>query len=214
MGLEKDMRNVTGSVPVELLMNGRLGRGVVVSVQQTAVRTGPDSDPAHVCVFTIEVALDNMPRYNATCRQAVRARFLPELMLPRAIVAVRVDPGDHDRIALSLGEPAPERLVDRGPTPAARILEEGLPCRAVIVRSQPLGLRSPRGHEMYAFVLNVIADGRAPYQSRIGSAVPARALHLVHPGSNVPGRRMPTGAHDEIVIDWDEALARTERAVA
>ena len=31
---------------------------------------------------TVEVALDNVPRYTATCRQAVRATILPQLMMP------------------------------------------------------------------------------------------------------------------------------------
>ena len=64
------MRNLAGSVPKELLENGLLGRGIIVSIQQTSVSTGADFDPAHVCVFTVEVALDSVPRYTATCRQA------------------------------------------------------------------------------------------------------------------------------------------------
>src|SRR4029077_80760 len=101
MGLLSKMRNISGSVPRELLEHGLIGRGIIVSVQQTSVSTGADFDPAHVCVFTVEVALDSTPRYSATCRQAVRATLLPQLMLPGATVAVRVDASDHSRIALS-----------------------------------------------------------------------------------------------------------------
>ena len=46
--------------------------------------------------------LDDVPRYNATCRQAVRATILPQLMTSGATVAVRVDAADHSRIALPL----------------------------------------------------------------------------------------------------------------
>ena len=118
MGLLSKMRNLTGSVPKELLENGLLGRGIIVSVQQTGVSTGADFDPSHVCVFTVEVALDNVPRYTATCRQAVRATILPQLMMPGATVAVRVDQADHSRIALSLGEapPAPSTHSHQGET--------------------------------------------------------------------------------------------------
>ena len=42
-----------------------------------------------------------------TCRQAVKATVLPRLMMPGVTVAVRVDPTDHSRIALSLGEEPP-----------------------------------------------------------------------------------------------------------
>jgi hypothetical protein len=216
MGLFNKMRNLAGSVPKELLQNGLLGRGIIVSIQQTSVSTGADFDPAHVCVFTLEVALDNVPRYTATCRQAVKATILPQLMLPGTTVAVRVDPGDHSRIALSLGEEPPTVTLASSGDPntgsAARILDYGAPCRAVIVQSQPMGMRNPAGQDMYAFLLTVMAEGRPPYQTKVGNPVPAEAVPLVYPGNTVPAKRMPDGADHEIVIDWDAALAQAETA--
>ncbi len=216
MGLFNKMRSLAGSVPKELLQNGLLGRGIIVSIQQTSVSTGVDFDPSHVCVFTVEVALDDAPRYTATCRQAVRATVLPQLMMPGATVAVRVDPNDHSRIALSLGEQPPTVTIASSGDPntgsAARILEYGVPCRAVIVQSQPMGMRSSTGKDMYAFVLTVIAEGKPPYQTQVGNPVPADAVPLVYPGSTVPAKRMPEGADHEIVIDWDAALAQVESA--
>ena len=215
MGLFNKMKNLTGSVPKELLQNGLLGRGIIVSIQQTSVSTGADFDPWHVCVFTVEVALDNEARYTATCRQAVRATILPQLMMPGATVAVRVDPNDHSRIALSLGEEPPTVTMtsaDSNTGSAAQILEYGVPCRAVIVQSQPMGMRSSTGKDMYAFVLTVLAEGRAPYQTQVGNPVPADAIPLLYPGNTVPARRMPDGADHDIVIDWDTALAQAETA--
>ena len=216
MGLFNKMRNLAGSVPKELLQNGLLGRGIIVSIQQTSVSTGADFDPAHVCVFTVEVALDDVPRYTATCRQAVRATILPQLMLPGATVAVRVDPNDHSRIALSLGEEPPTVTMASSGDPntgsAARILEYGVPCRAVIVQSQPMGMRNPAGKDMYAFVLTVIADDRLPYQTKVGNPVPADAVPLVYPGNALPAKRMPHGEDHEIVIDWDAALTQAAAA--
>lgn len=216
MGLFNKMRNLAGSVPKELLQNGLLGRGIVVSIQQTSVSTGVDFDPSHVCVFTVEVALDDVPRYTATCRQAVRATVLPQLMMPGATVAVRVDQNDHSRIALSLGEEPPTVTMassgDANTASAARILEYGVPCTAVIVQSQPMGMRNPAGNDMYAFVLTVMAEGRSPYQTQVGNPVPANAVPLIYPGSTLPGKRMPDGADHEIVIDWDAALAQVEPA--
>jgi hypothetical protein len=216
MGFFNKMKTLTGSVPKELLRNGMLGRGIIVSIQQTSVSTGVDFDPAHVCVFTVEVALDNEPRYTATCRQAVRATILPQLMMPGATVAVRVDPSDHSRIALSLGEQPPTVTMASSGDPntgsAARILEYGTPCRAVIVQSQPMGMRNPSGKDMYAFVLTVMADGRAPYQTQVGNPVPEDAVPLVYPGNTVPAKRMPDGADHEIVIDWHTALAQATAA--
>jgi hypothetical protein len=211
VGIFNKMRNLAGSVPKELLQNGQLGRGIIVSIQQTSVSTGVDFDPSHVCVFTVEVALDNVPRYTATCRQAVRATVLPQLMMPGATVAVRVDPNDRSRIALSLGEEPPTVTMassgDANTGSAARILEYGVPCRAVIVQSQPMGMRSSTGKDMYAFVLTVMADGRTPYQTQVGNPVPTDAVPLVYPGNTLPAKRMPDGADHEIVIDWDAALA-------
>ncbi|HYB27650.1 MAG TPA: hypothetical protein VEF89_13600 [Solirubrobacteraceae bacterium] len=217
MGLLSKMRTMTGSVPKELLQNGLLGRGIIVSIQQTSVSTGADFDPAHVCVFTVEVALDNEPRYTATCRQAVRATLLPRLMMPGATVAVRVDPNDHSRIALSLAEEPPTVTMtsaDPNTGSAARILEYGCPCRAVIVQFQPMGMRNASGKEVYAFMLTVMTGGRPPYQTQVGNPVPPDAVPLVYPGNTVPAKRMPDGADNEIVIDWDAALAEAAAATA
>jgi hypothetical protein len=217
MGLLSKMRTMTGSVPKELLQNGLLGRGIIVSIQQTSVSTGAEFDPAHVCVFTVEVALDNEPRYTATCRQAVRATLLPRLMMPGATVAVRVDADDHSRIALSLGEEPPTVTMtssDPNTGSAARILEYGVPCRAVIVQFQPLGMRNASGKDMYAFVLTVMSEGRTPYQTQVGNPVPQDAVPLVYPGNTVPAKRMADGADNEIVIDWDAALVEAAANVA
>ena len=169
-----------------------------------------------MCVFTVEVALDNVPRYTATCRQAVLATVLPQLMMPGATVAVRVDPDDHSRIALSLGEAPPTVTMAGSGDPntgsAARILEDGVPCEAVIVETQPMGMRSPTGEDMYAFVLTVLAEGRPPYQIQVGNPVPAAAVPLLYPGNTVPAKRMPNGDDREVVIDWDAALAQIAAA--
>ena len=190
MGLFNKMRNLAGSVPKELLENGLLGRGIIVSIQQTSVSTGVDFDPSHVCVFTVEVALDNVPRYTATCRQAVRATVLPQLMMPGATVAVRVDPNEHSRIALSLGGGTADGddgelgRPEHGSAP--RILEHGVPCKAVIVQSQPMGMRNRRGNDMYAFVLTVHGRGDAALPDPGRQSGPGDALPLMYPGNTLP----------------------------
>jgi hypothetical protein len=218
MGLLSKMRDMTGSVPKELLENGLLGRGIITQIKQTSVSTGADFDPAHVCVFTLEVALDGEPRYTASCRQAVRATLLPRLMAAGTTVAVRVDPSDHSRVAMSLGEEPPTVTMASSGDPntgsAARILAYGSDCKAVIVQSQPLGMRNPKGDDMYAFLLTVMAQGRAPYQIQVGNPVPAAALPLLYPGNTVPARRMPEGDDHELVIDWEEALAQLAHSAA
>jgi hypothetical protein len=218
MGLFSKMRDLTGSVPKELLNEGLLGRGIIVGVQQTSVSTGSDFNPSHVCVFTVEVALDNVARYTATCRQAVNAVVLPQLMTQNATVAVRVDRNDHSRIALSLGEQPPTVTIantgDSNTASAAKILEQGVPCKVVIVESQPLGMRNPKGDDMYAFSLTILAEGRPPYQIQVGNPVPAAAVPLLYPGNTVPAKRMPDGDDRQVVIDWEAALTQLTTTAA
>jgi hypothetical protein len=89
-----------------------------------------------------------------------------------------------------------------------RILELGVPCRAVIVHTQPLGMRNENGDDVYGFVLTVMADGREPYEIQVGNPVPAAALPLLYAGNAVSAKRMPDGDERELVIDWRAALAQ------
>ena len=95
-----------------------------------------------------------------------------------------------------------------------RILELGTACEAVIVQSQPLGMRNPKGDDMYAFRLTVIAEGRTPYQIQVGNPVPAAAVGLVYPGNTVPAKRMAGGDDHELVIDWEGALGQLAHSAA
>jgi hypothetical protein len=90
----------------------------------------------------------------------------------------------------------------------------GMPCRAVIVESQSLGMRNPKGDDLYAFRLTIMADGRPPYQIQVGNAVPTAALPLLYPGNTVPAKRMPDGDDRELVIDWEVALSQLANTVA
>jgi hypothetical protein len=93
-------------------------------------------------------------------------------------------------------------------------LESGAPCKAVIVHSQPLGMRNPKGDDMYALMLTVIAEGIPPYEIRVGNPVPAAAVPLLYPGNTVPAKRLTDGDERELVIDWEAALAQAESAAA
>jgi hypothetical protein len=99
-------------------------------------------------------------------------------------------------------------------SPAARILENGTPCTAIIVQSQPLGMRNPKGDDMYAFLLAVRAEGRPPYQIQLGNPVPAAAVPLLYPGNSLPAKRIPEGDDHELVIDWEGALAQLAHSAA
>src|SRR3954453_2876116 len=143
MGLFNKLRHATGSVSKDLLENGLLGQGIITGVRQTGVSTGADFNPSHVCVFSVEVSLDNVPRYTAECRQAVLATVLPQLVRAGTNVAVRVNPDDHSEIALSLNEEPPVVTMaasgDANTGSAAEILAYGAGCRAVAEEAQDAG---------------------------------------------------------------------------
>jgi hypothetical protein len=88
------------------------------------------------------------------------------------------------------------------------VLRVGVACEAVIDETVPLGMRNPRGDELYAFKLTVMADGRTPYQVQTGYPVPVAATPLLYPGSTMPAKRLPDGDDRELAIDWEPALAQ------
>jgi hypothetical protein len=218
MGLLNKLRSATGSVSRKLLEEGLLGQGIITDVRQTGVSTGADFNPSHVCLFTVEVSLDNTPRYTATCRQAVLATILPQLLNPGTTVAVRVNPEDHSEIALSLGEAPPTITVsstsgDPNTASASEILSYGDPCRVVIVESQPLGRKNQKGVDIYALLMTVMVDGRPPYQVPVGNPVPPEAVPLLYPGNNVPAKCMLSRGDKNVVVDWEAALAEATHAM-
>jgi len=208
MGMFKKLKSMTGSVDKDLLRNGLLGRGTIIDVQQTRVSTGGDDAFSRpVCVFTVEVALDNVPVYTATCRQSVPITVLPRFVPGQTVAAVRVNPDNHDEIALDLSTEAPEVTMAQGQGgSAADVLARGNPVRAVIVQTQPLGMKNPQGVDMHAFILTVMPDGQKPYQAKVGNPVPEDAVPLLFPGSSLPAKVL-SEEPEGVVIDWTAALA-------
>jgi hypothetical protein len=207
VGMFKKLKEMAGGVSKELMQNGLLGRGQITNVEQTRVSTGSDDNPSPVCIFTVQVALDNVPPYEATCRQAVPMMVLPQLA-GGAVVAVRVDPNDHSVIALDLGTEPPtiSLAAQPGQETAADILSKGSDARAVIIESAPLGMKNPAGLDMYGFVLTIMAEGKAPYQIKVGNPVTPGGVPLIFPGSNLPVKYMPNGEPESVAIDWDAAV--------
>lgn len=62
------------------------------------------------------------------------------------------------------------------------------------------------GLDMYAFVVTILCDGHAPYQTQMGNPVPASGLPLMYPGSNLPAKVRPE-EQSQVIIDWDAAVA-------
>ena len=206
MGLFKKLKEMGGSPSSDLLQNGLIGRGLLLGVETTRVSTGPEGFEKPVCVFTVEVTLDNTPTYQAQCRQAVPVVALAQLVPGQTVVAVRVDPNDPTTIALDFASEPPTVTVKREGGGAAEVLARGLPVRAVIVQTQPLGMKNEEGVDLHAFLLTVLPEGKAPYQSKVGNPVPTDAVPLLYPGANLPAKVLPEEP-DGVVIDWAAALA-------
>jgi hypothetical protein len=213
MGLRDKLRSATGGVSAELMQNGILARGEVVNVAMTGMTVSHGGDQVvgqtQVCNVTVNVIMDNTAPYQATARQAIPVLALPQLSSGSAVVAVRVDPDDHSKIALDLGTDPPTVTISSegaNRASAAELLATGTPARAVIIQSQPMGVRSQAGIDVYGFVLTILCDGHAPYQTQVGNAVPPAAVPLLYPGANLPAKVIPDQPN-HVAIDWDAAIA-------
>ena len=133
--------------------------------------------------------------------------YIPQFVPGATVVAVRVDPQDLSRIVLDFNNPPPTVTVANQPgqESAADILATGIPARAVIVQTQPLGMQNAAGVDMHAFVLTVIPTGAQPYQVQVGNPTPPEALPFLFPGSNVPVKVSAQNA-SSVVVDWQAAL--------
>jgi hypothetical protein len=200
-----------------LMKNGRLGRGIVqkLSITSSSVQMGSQV-PEQVCIFDLMVYLDDTPPFQAQVKKRIPQYTIAQISPGKSAVAVRVDPNDHSKIGIDLETAPPDvrMAAGQGQASAADILDNGDPCQAVIVQSQPLGMKNPKGIDMYAFVLTIMADGTAPYQIQVGNPVPPEGLPLVFPGSKVPARYMPGAQKEAVAIDWTAAVADPEGGAA
>jgi hypothetical protein len=207
MGFLKKIKSMAGGADSELLEKGRLGRGLVVGLELTGTAVTMGVDEYRVCQIAVQVFLDGEQPYVAQARQRVLEYQIPQLSQGGAVVAVRVDPADLQKIAIDFQSEAPVVTMAKAPDGGAeRILRMGLPAELVIVANAPLGVRNYLGHDVHLFTLTVSVPGQAPYQVQIGNPAPAAALPLLYPGSKVPGKVMP-GEPNSVAIDWDTALA-------
>jgi hypothetical protein len=175
-----------------------------VRMTGTTVRTG-NGLVQRVCVFSVEVSLDNQAPYMATCKQRFPEIGLARIQPGNTTLAVRVNPDDLTQIVLDLDTDPPVVTSAGGAGSAAELLATGRPGEAVIIASQPLGKRTKAGIDMYYFRLTVMPPGEQPYQIEVGNPAPPAALPFMYPGSRVPVK-IGAGRND-VVIDWEAAAA-------
>jgi hypothetical protein len=218
VGFMDKMRSVVGGVSPELMQNGTLARGEVLSVQMTGMSVSHGNQVAtekQVCNVTLNVIMDNTPPFQATVKQGIPVLLLAQMSSGTAVVAVRVNPANHQEVAIDFdSEPPTVTLAAGGPNSgsAAELLATGTAARAVIIQSQPLGVRNQAGVDMYALMVTILCDGIAPYQTQMGNPVPPSGLPLLYPGSNLPAKVRP-GQQGQVIIDWEAAVAEATKGV-
>ncbi len=196
--------NLIGSADNSVLQNGILGRGEITNLEMSGMtlQTG-NGLVERKCTITANVFLDNTPMFVATIVQRVQEIVIPQLSSGSAVVAVRVDPADHSKVAIDFSSEVPEvtlaRTTDNAHS-AAYLLANGKPIKVVLVGNQPLGKKNADGVEMYALQLTAYEGVDTPYQLTVGNPVPASALPLLFPGSKLHARLGDDP--NAVVVDW------------
>jgi hypothetical protein len=185
-------------VPSDLLANGILGRGACVDVQKTPVGQLVD------CAMTIGVRLvDGTPTYRASTRVSLSPENAARITPGQTLFTVRADPQNHQRVALSLGEPTPSVVIEDPAVvdPPARALREGMPCRVTIVAHAEQFLRLASGEDLYATKVRVLEDGS---ELQIFLPVPGSAAALLADGKELPAKRI-LAEPNVLTVDWAAA---------
>jgi hypothetical protein len=189
------------AVPADLAANGIIGRASLVDVQKTP--TGSLID----CEVTLGIRLiDGSAPYRATCHVPLPQDQADRLIPGGTFATVRVDPSNHQRVALSLTEDTPvvpvndPAIID----PPVRAMSEGAPCRVVILLHQRQWLKNPQGDEFYAVKVRVTSDGS---EFQVNVPVPANCVGLLQDGAELPAKRIAIEPN-VLMIDWASALAQ------
>jgi hypothetical protein len=196
--------NLIGSADNSVIQNGILGRGEITNLTMSGMTLQSGNGLVErKCTITANVYIDNTPMFVATIVQRVQEIIIPQLSSGSAVVAVRVDPTDHTKVAIDFASEVPEvtlaRTTDNAHS-AAYLLANGKPIKVVLVANQPLGKKNADGVEMYALQLTAYEGVPTPYQLTVGNPVPASALPLLFPGSKLHARLGDDP--NSVVVDW------------
>jgi hypothetical protein len=196
--------NLIGTADTAVITNGILGRGEITGLQMSGMTLQSGNGLVErKCTITVNVYIDNVPMFPATVIQRVQEIVIPQLSSGNAVVAVRVDPTDHTKVAIDFDSAVPEVTLaapaDQKNT-VAWLLANGKPIKVVLVGDQPLGTKNPQGIEMYALQLTAYDGVPTPYQITVGNPVPATALPLLYPGSKL--HAMLGDDPNSVVVDW------------
>jgi len=207
--LAAGFNKMTGGVDEQLLATGVLARGEVLSMDLSGTTVQVMNGLVERTVtFTLNVLMDGQAPFQATCSQRVQEVLIPQLQQPGVVLAVRVDPADHSKVAIDFASQPPEVTMPEstGPGSAKDILANGKPIVVVLVANQPVGIKNHKGDPVHALTLTIAEGVDTPYQIQVGNAVPASALPLVYPGSKLHAK-LGAGPND-VVVDWAAGAAK------
>lgn len=205
--IAKSFRSAVGGTDDELLATGVLGRADLLGIDVSGMTIQMNNSLVErKCTFQLQVYLDGQQPFPAIVEQRVQEVYLPQLVPGQTVLAVRVDPADHTRVAIDWASEVPTVTLPagEGKDSAAWILANGAEAKVVLIANQPIGAKSPIGDDVHALTLT-IDRGTESYQIQVGNGVPANALPLLYPGSKL-WARVGEGPND-VVVDW----ARGER---
>lgn len=201
--IAKGFRTLTGGADQELLATGTLARGEIqaISISNTTMSV-MNAPVERSCTFQMRVMMDGVAPFEATVTQRVQEIMISQLQQPGVVLAVRVDPADHSRVAIDFAsQPPTVKLAEStGAGSAAHILSTGKPITVVLVSNKPIGVSNAHGDAVHALTLTVAGGVAEPYQIQVGNAIPASALPLVFPGSKLHAK-LGDGPND-VVVDW------------
>ena len=202
---------VTGNDGID---NARIGRAIITNIQLTGTAITMGTIEQHVCQFTLEVALDDTPRYTAVCKHKLPVWTIAQIQPGATTVCVKVDPTDPSRVAIDWDTPAPNVRMPQASAggSAADVLARGLDCRVAVLQFQDMGMTNAAGLPIYAFALTVIPQGGKPYQVKIGNPVQHDAIPLVYPGAQLPAKVLPEDPNS-VVINFAAALAAASESL-
>jgi hypothetical protein len=207
MGFFGDLLNsaneALGGADAEVIQNGVLGRGEVLGIDVSGMTLQIGNGLVErKCTVTLNVMIDGQQPWQAQVTQRIQEVYIPQMSAGGAVVAVKVDPADHSKVAIDFDSPVPEVTLpaSTGKGSAADILATGKPITVVLVANAPIGVQNHKGDEVQALTLTIATGVDTPYQIQVGNAVPASALPLLYPGSKLHAKlgKEP----NEVVVDW------------
>jgi hypothetical protein len=192
---------LTDSAKRKIYEQGTVGRAEILERPGDRTTVGGQAQG----VFRFIVHLPGREPYEIKSRQSYSG-FEWDLLAEGTTVECRVSPANEKRVLLCAPEPdaitPPPAKFERIES-SADLLSRGRRAVAMVRESSPLGQKVPGTEdEFFLLLLEVRADGEAPWSVRFGQRVPKGAEPLVAPGCELQVAFSAVGEDDAVAVDW------------